>query len=119
MTSRPCFSRSPPISRERVGPWIARASSKEALALLANVEYDVVITDLRLSDVQRAEGLHVISFIHDRGIDVPLVVITAFETDEIRREVERLGVSALLCKPQRLEAIVRLIDELAATRRRR
>lgn len=100
--------------------WAVDCASEleEALALLANVEYDVVITDLRLSDVQRAEGLHVISFIHDRGIDVPLVVITAFETDEIRREVERLGVSALLCKPQRLEAIVRLIDELAVTRRR-
>src|SRR3977135_1176497 len=68
---------------------------EEAQALLANVVYDVVITDVRLSDVQQAEGLHVISFIRDRAIDVPLVVLTAFETDEIRREVERLGVNAL------------------------
>jgi DNA-binding NarL/FixJ family response regulator len=87
---------------------------EEAQALLANVVYDVVITDVRLSDVQQAEGLHVISFIRDRAIDVPLVVLTAFETEGIRREVERLGVSALLCKPQPLETIVRLIDKLAA-----
>lgn len=98
--------------------WMVDCASEleEAQALLANVVYDVVITDVRLSDVQQAEGLHVISFIRDRAIDVPLVVLTAFETDEIRREVERLGVDVLLCKPQPLELIVRLIDELAAAR---
>ncbi len=98
--------------------WLVDCASEleEAQALLANVVYDVVITDMRLSDVQQAEGLHVISFIRDRAIDVPLVVLTAFETDEIRREIERLGVNALLCKPQPLELIVQLIDELAAAR---
>ena len=89
---------------------------EEAQALLANIEYDVVITDVRLSDVQRAEGLHVISFIRDRGIDVPLIVLTALETEEIRREIERLGVNAILYKPQPLDVIVRLIKELAETR---
>ena len=100
--------------------WIVDCASEleEAQALLANVEYDMVITDLRLSDVQQAEGLHVITFIRDRGIDVPLVVLTAFETEEVRREVERLGVNALLCKPQPLESIVRQIDELVAARQR-
>ncbi|HXA19199.1 MAG TPA: response regulator [Thermoanaerobaculia bacterium] len=98
--------------------WLVDCASEleEAQALLANVTYDVVITDVRLSEVQQAEGLHVISFVRDRAIDVPLVVLTAFETEEIRREVERLGVNALLCKPQPLELIVRLIDELAAAR---
>src|ERR1700682_1792170 len=100
--------------------WIVDCASEleEAQALLANVEYDMVITDVRLSDVQRAEGLHVITFIRDRGIDVPLIVLTAYETEEIRREVERLGVSALLCKPQPLELIERLIEERVAARQR-
>lgn len=98
--------------------WTVDCASEleEAQALIANVHYDVVITDLRLSHVQQAEGLHVISFIRDRGIDVPLIVLTAFETEEIRRELVRLGVTTILCKPQPLEVIARMIDELAGSR---
>ena len=46
--------------------------------------------------------------------DVRAIVLTAFESDEIREELDVLGVDAFLCKPQPLETIARLIDELAA-----
>jgi DNA-binding response OmpR family regulator len=94
------------------------AELRAARALLAGIDYDVVITDLRLSDAQRPEGLEVISLARERSADIPLVVLTAFETDEMRHELERLGVSAVLCKPQPLSALAVLIDALTASRNR-
>ncbi len=87
---------------------------EEAQALLANIRYDVVIVDIRLSGLQQAEGLHVLSFIRDRGIEVPAIVLTAYATDEVRQEIHRLGVSHILGKPQPLESIAALINSLTS-----
>src|SRR5207247_1877656 len=64
---------------------------EEAQALLANVPFDVVITDIRLTPLQAAEGLRLIDFIRHRRLGVPVIVLTAHATADIEHEARRLG----------------------------
>jgi DNA-binding NtrC family response regulator len=77
----------------------------EAQALLANVHFDVVLTDIYISPLQEADGLRVLSFIRERALDVRLVVMTAHSTPELKAEALRLGAAVVLQKPTSLAVL--------------
>ncbi|WP_404994757.1 response regulator transcription factor [Cupriavidus pauculus] len=54
-----------------------------------------------ISDIQMPvmSGLEMLRILNTRGSDVPVIFITAFCTDAIRREALRAGAVAFLCKP--------------------
>ena len=85
---------------------------EEAQALLAHVAFDVVITDIRLTRLQAAEGLHVIDFIRHRRLGVPVIVLTAHATANIENEARRLGADAIFYKPIPLPKLVAEIERL-------
>ena len=85
---------------------------EEAQALLSNLSFDVVITDIRLTSLQGAEGLHVLDFIRDRGIAVRVIVMTAHATNDIEREARRLGAEVIFYKPIPLPELAAAIDQL-------
>ena len=72
---------------------------EEAQALLSNFAFDAVITDIRLTSLQGAEGLQVLDFIRHRGLSLPVVVLTAHATIEQEQEARRLGAEAIFYKP--------------------
>jgi DNA-binding NtrC family response regulator len=75
---------------------------EEAQALLTNHEFDIVITDLRLSSLQGAEGLMVIKSVRSLASEPRLIVLTAHATLEVEAEARRLGVQLFLRKPASL-----------------
>ena len=91
------------------------AELEEASALLMNLPFDVVITDLRLTPVQAAEGLHVIELVRDRSLDSRIIVLTGSATAAIERSVRNLGVDRYLRKPVPLAIIARSVSELVAS----
>lgn len=75
---------------------------EEALALLAEDSFDLVVTDLRLTPTQHEEGLDLLAFLR---ICVPrplAIVLTAYLTREAERTALELGASLVLQKPQHL-----------------
>jgi len=77
---------------------------------------DVVLTDLRLGDI---DGMALLQRIADAGVDVPVVLISGFGGPSVRARAARLGAAAFLDKPVAMPALLRLVRQLARERRRR
>ncbi|HEU4521564.1 MAG TPA: response regulator [Thermoanaerobaculia bacterium] len=90
------------------------AELEEASALLMNVAYDVVITDIRLTPVQNGEGLHVIEMIRERSLAARVVVLTGCGSISIEKAAHRLGVDRFIRKPVPLSVIAGTVSELVA-----
>jgi DNA-binding NtrC family response regulator len=89
------------------------AEVAEAQALLANVQFDVVLTDIYISPLQEADGLRVLSFIRERALDVRPVVMTAHSTPELKAEALRLGAAVVLQKPTSLAVLAAALTAAA------
>jgi excisionase family DNA binding protein len=79
-----------------------------ALERLRAVEYDLLITDLKMPGM---DGLSVIREARRQTSDLPVIIITGYSTEASAIEAINLGVSGYLTKPFRLPRI------LAATAR--
>lgn len=71
-------------------------SGPRALEILENDPPDIVFLDLLMPGMR---GVDVLREARDRGIDVPIVVLTADAQAETRSACSRLGVAAYLNKP--------------------
>ena len=81
------------------------ASGAEALALLTTPGIDVIVVDLMMPVMS---GKEFITELHQRGIDVPVVVASA--SRDLRSACETLGVQRFLQKPYRLPALLQMIS---------
>ncbi len=85
--------------------------ANEALERLHLIEYDLLLTDHHLPDIS---GLELIARLRGQGLKLPVVVMTADVSTAVRRDLEKLGVEALLTKPfsrQQLHTAIRLALE--------
>lgn len=78
---------------------------EEAEALILNVDYDVVIADLRLTGIDANDGLEVVSFLEAHSAATKIIVLTAFGTAEVEAEAYRRGADLFFQKPRRLADI--------------
>lgn len=83
---------------------------EQAEALLLNGSFDAVLTDLRLSNLQQAEGLLLLGFIRERSLPTRVMVVTAYDISDIREEAMRLGAEQYLIKPVSLDRVAALLD---------
>ncbi len=72
----------------------------EALKLLPRQDYDLVVTDINMPDIN---GLELISFIKDnpRYHALPIIIVSTEQTDEDRKRGMALGAVAYVTKPFR------------------
>jgi len=82
---------------------------EEAQALLTHVSYSVVIADLRLTSVNKVEGLEVIGFVKERFPATRIILLTAYGSPEVEREAKRRGVDAFLLKPKPLPVVAQIV----------
>ena len=83
----------------------------EAQALLANYRFDLVITDLRLSAVDRSEGLSLVEEIHERYPMTKVILLTAYRTKGVEMEAQQSKVYAVLDKPKPLPELLLIVRE--------
>jgi excisionase family DNA binding protein len=74
-----------------------------ALDRLRAVEYDLLITDLKMPGM---DGLSVIREARRQAPDLPVIVITGYSTEASAIEAINLGVAGYLTKPFRLPRIL-------------
>jgi DNA-binding response OmpR family regulator len=82
---------------------------EEAEALVLKFRYDVVVADLRLTDIYGAEGLALIGHIRECSPRTHVILLTAYGSPEIEREARRLGVASVLHKPKPLPEVAQIV----------
>jgi DNA-binding NtrC family response regulator len=90
---------------------------EQARMFLDSHKYALVITDLRLTSAQGAEGLEVVKKVRSVSPEAGVIMLTAYGSPEMVIEAARQGVDILLHKPQPLKEIVRVAQELLEARK--
>jgi len=74
------------------------------------------VVECILSDVQMPEmsGLEMLRNLNAQGIHIPVVFITAFCTDAIRKEALRIGAHACLSKPADHLVVLQFLEDVAS-----
>jgi DNA-binding NtrC family response regulator len=86
----------------------------EAEQILGDQEIDLVITDWRMPG---RSGLEVLEAAHRRDPDLPVILITAYDSPESAAEAEKKGAFAYLPKPFRKDRLLDVVEKgLAAYR---
>lgn len=79
--------------------------------LAANRPVDLLITDVRMPWLT---GLQVAMAARNAGLQIPIIVITAFPDEEVEAKVKGLGQAVLLAKPFGSEDLLSLVRQSLA-----
>ena len=79
--------------------------------LQSDPQIGLALLDIRLSDVGGTEGLTLLEKIKALSPRMPVILMSAFGTPELKSEAVRLGGLAFLDKPFRVEKLLRLMRE--------
>lgn len=87
------------------------ADGDEALHVLATTAVDVVLLDLRMPGRDGISTLHAMA---ERGLEVPVLVLTTFDDEELVLAALRAGAKGYMLKDVTLEQLVGGVRSLAA-----
>jgi two-component system response regulator PilR (NtrC family) len=93
---------------------ITAADGEQALQLVAEQTPDLVISDLRMPNV---DGIGLLAGIRKQYPELPVILVTAYASSDSTIQAMRLGADDYITKPFRIEEI-RLVVEKALARRR-
>jgi len=97
------------LTLSRMGLDTSRAENvAEAIRLLDKESFDLCLTDMRLPD---GDGLRVVEHINQKGLDVPVAVITAYGSAENAVAALKAGAFDYLAKPVALEQLRALVKQ--------
>jgi two-component system chemotaxis response regulator CheY len=97
---------------------VSEASSGfEALRLLPREDFDLVVTDINMPDIN---GLELVSFVrgNERYRSVAVVIVSTEGSDRDRERGLELGADAYLVKPFEPETLRHVVNDLLARTRR-
>lgn len=87
-------------------------SGEEALAVLSSLRMDLVISDIRLPQM---DGIALIKYIRATDPDCQIIMMTACGSDQIRDEAKALGTAYFIEKPFEIRFLRKLIYEAIAS----
>jgi len=93
-----------PIVGKRLGPALSRdgyevrvcESGQEAVDLINEQSFDMVVTDVRMEDV---DGLKVLEHVMRKSPQTKVIIITGYATIEMAREALAKGAFDFIAKP--------------------
>lgn len=85
-------------------------SGLRAIEILKNQPVDIVITDIRMADM---DGLTLIRTVKSFLPDIHFIIISGYAEFEYAEQAIRLGVTAYLLKPISNEALKKAVEEVA------
>jgi DNA-binding response OmpR family regulator len=81
----------------------------EALRLISGGQYDLVVLDLRLPGMS---GVEIVRTLRDRGITLPVLVLTAQDSVETKVQALRAGADDYVTKPFAFEELLARVEAL-------
>ena len=82
----------------------AFVSSKDALAKLAQEEYDILVTDLKMSE---PDGIELLQTVKQIRPGIKSIVITGFATTDTARQAKLSGAAEFITKPFKISDLKR------------
>ncbi|MCP4633247.1 MAG: response regulator [candidate division Zixibacteria bacterium] len=92
---------------------IAAADGTSANEAIENRKFDAAIIDVKLPE---SDGLTIVRNLRAKLPDTPVIVITAYPTDEIKDEALNLGATAFLEKPFKVTRIAAILKNAISTK---
>ena len=80
----------------------------DAMNAIGRDQPDLVLLDMKMPTI---DGPSMLEFIRKEGLDVPVIVVSGFVTDQVSEDLSKLGVSAFINKPFRAAEI---LEQVAA-----
>jgi DNA-binding NtrC family response regulator len=114
-----------PIVGNRLKPALAKSgyevsvatSGAEAVRLIDEVGFDIVVTDIRMEGV---DGMDVLRHVRAHSPGTLVIMITGFATVELAREALTMGAFDFIAKPFKLDdlrsTILRAVEALTSER---
>ena len=81
----------------------------EALEFLKKTAVDVVITDIKMPEI---DGLELIQRINKEGMSVEIIIVSGYDDFPYAQEAIRLGVCAYLLKPLKTEELEECLETI-------
>lgn len=85
------------------------ATLEEALKLVRELEFDIVITDIRLTKVNSKEGIDLLQSINELNTDTKVIILTGCGNTEIRDQVYGMGACLYLEKPLSIKILITIV----------
>jgi DNA-binding NtrC family response regulator len=89
----------------------AFTQSPEAMHQIQRINYDIIITDLKMKEI---DGMQVLSEAKKRHSGTEVIVITGFATMETAKQSLQMGVFDFIAKPFKLSEIQEVVNRAAA-----
>jgi DNA-binding NtrC family response regulator len=96
------------LKREGYGRISSASTLEEALALINEEPFDLIISDIVL---EGASGTELLRYIRQTGVQCPVVMITGFPNLESAAEAVRLGAFDYISKPVNKETLLRFVRQ--------
>jgi DNA-binding response OmpR family regulator len=94
--------------QQYIADWVTDGA--EALRVVSSAPYDLLILDLRLP---KMTGLEVLRTLRDRGLTLPVLVLTAQDSVEFKVDALRAGADDYVTKPFSFEELLARVEALS------
>ncbi len=84
------------------------ANGKEAIQRVEEHNYDIVVTDLRMPEL---DGMEMLIKMREMGISLPVIVISAYLSKKVIEETLHKGAFRCLDKPFQMEDVLNVVKE--------
>jgi CheY-like chemotaxis protein len=84
-------------------------SAEEGLDLWQQQPFDLLITDYNLRGIS---GLQMVDALHQRGSRAPVLLVTAYDSAEVRKEARAQQVDAYIIKPFFMDELIETVRRL-------
>ncbi|MDV3349217.1 response regulator [Leptothoe sp. LEGE 181152] len=79
------------------------SDGNQALPSALSGKFDLILLDLGLPEIN---GREVLKEIRAQAVQIPVIVVTALDNDEVREEILSLGAQAFIAKPFRFNSLL-------------
>ena len=99
--------------KKRVSSLSVAANGREALELCRNHTFDVILSDLRMPEM---DGMTFIRHLRSSGIQTPVVIMSAFSDSETILKAVDLGIVKYCVKPVNIAELIASLTRVASER---
>jgi DNA-binding NtrC family response regulator len=85
---------------------------EDSMSLLESKPYDAVIADIRLTGVQRKEGIMILDHVKKNHSDTKVIMMTGYGNPEVMQEAYSLGADFYFEKPVSVSVLKGALQKL-------
>ena len=93
---------------------LAVRTGKEALQKIENQNIDLIILDYKLPDMTAKK---ILDFCRVNNLNHKTIIISAYGTPQIRKELLKIGATAVFDKPFKIKEVIKTVNKVLKTQR--